>query len=159
MRCLHYRALILLKVPQESASQSLQSLVPMVPSQLASNRCWHQNHIVMAEEGKLLEPVTWQTAHTELLLLLLLLMMMMILYFWKGLLVAEAHGSNRKARFLELVGFRTATVSILFNQDCFWRNPDCCGVGFCGFGIPGHLIPQTKPNHKYKHQYNVLQHS
>lgn len=95
MRCLHYRALNVLKVPQESASQSLQSLVPMVPSQLASNRCWHQSRIVMAEEGKLLEAVTWQTAHTEYLL------MMMILYFWKGLLIA-AHGSNKTAGFLEM---------------------------------------------------------
>lgn len=58
MRCLHYRVLVLLKEPQGSASQSLQSFVPMVPSQLASNRCWHRSHIVMAEEGKLLEPVT-----------------------------------------------------------------------------------------------------
>lgn len=58
MRCLNCRAVILLKVPQESASHSLQSLVPMVLSQLAYNRCWHQSRIVMAEEGRLLEPVT-----------------------------------------------------------------------------------------------------
>lgn len=97
-RCLYYRALDLLKVPQESTSQSLQSRVPMVPSQLASNRCWHQSCIVIAEEGKLLEPVTWQTAHTELLLM----MMVVIWFFWKGLLTVEAHGSNRKARYVEI---------------------------------------------------------
>lgn len=58
--CWHYITVIILKSQQESASHSLPSLVPMVHSQLANKRCWHQSYIVMTEEGKL--QVTWQKA-------------------------------------------------------------------------------------------------
>lgn len=74
------------------------------------------------------------------------LLMIMILYFWKGLLIAKAHGFNRKARFLEISWVQdpycqhTVWPQLLLNES--WMLWD-----FGGLGISGHWMPQTKPDH------------
>lgn len=69
------------------SSLFLRSLVPMVDSQLANKRRWHQSCIVMAEEGKL--RVTESAAQTESPLLTI-----MTLSCWRDWVI----GPNRKSR-------------------------------------------------------------
>lgn len=51
-------ALISMKEPLEFALQPLWRLVPMVSAASWPDTFWHMSHIVMAEEGQLLEPLT-----------------------------------------------------------------------------------------------------